>query len=128
MSAISLQILPPETAVARSSRLDALRGLLAEKFPACELKHGGVLSTGLRVFDEAEGGLRRGALTELAGSPGAGALFLEAMLAGLPCIGTTSWAMPEIIVHGETGWLVPDGSVSELATVLLENATKSPLP
>lgn len=49
-----------------------------------------------------------------------GIVFIEAMLAGLPCIGTTSWAMPEIIINGETGWLVPDGSVEELATVLIE--------
>ena len=49
-----------------------------------------------------------------------GIVFLEAMLAGLPCIGTMRWAMPEIIVDGETGWLVPDGAVDELAVVLLE--------
>lgn len=48
-----------------------------------------------------------------------GIAFAEAMLAGLACIGTTRWAMPEIIVDGETGWLVPDGSVDELARVLV---------
>jgi alpha-maltose-1-phosphate synthase len=48
-----------------------------------------------------------------------GIAFVEAMLAGLPCIGTQKWAMPEIIADGETGWLVPDGSVSELARVLV---------
>ncbi len=48
-----------------------------------------------------------------------GIAFAEAMLAELPCIGTTRWAMPEIIVDGETGWLVPDGSVDELARVLI---------
>jgi glycosyltransferase involved in cell wall biosynthesis len=42
------------------------------------------------------------------------------MLAGLPCIGTKEWAMPEIIVDGQTGWLVPDGSVEDLARVLIE--------
>jgi glycosyltransferase involved in cell wall biosynthesis len=41
------------------------------------------------------------------------------MSAGLPCIGTAKWAMPEIIDDGETGWLVPDGDVEELARVLI---------
>jgi glycosyltransferase involved in cell wall biosynthesis len=48
-----------------------------------------------------------------------GIAFVEAMLAGLPCVGTTAWAMPEIIDDGNTGWLVPDGSVDELARVLI---------
>ena len=48
-----------------------------------------------------------------------GIAFAEAMLAGLPCVGTDRWAMPEIIVDGETGWLVPDGSSDELARVLV---------
>jgi glycosyltransferase involved in cell wall biosynthesis len=48
-----------------------------------------------------------------------GIAFVEAMLAGLPCVGTRAWAMPEIIEDGETGWLVPDGSISELASVLI---------
>jgi len=45
--------------------------------------------------------------------------FVEAMRAGLPCIGSRSWAMPEIIDEGKTGWLVDDGSVEELAAVLI---------
>jgi len=48
-----------------------------------------------------------------------GVAFLEAMLAGLPCIGTTNWAMPEIIADGDTGWLVGDGSVDELTEALV---------
>ncbi len=49
-----------------------------------------------------------------------GVAFLEAMFAGLPCIGTRKWAMPEIIVEGETGWLVGDGSVDELVVALVD--------
>jgi glycosyltransferase involved in cell wall biosynthesis len=49
-----------------------------------------------------------------------GVAFVEAMLAGLPCIGTKAWAMPEIIEDGKTGWLVPDGSVEDLTRVLIE--------
>lgn len=60
-----------------------LRHLLADKFPAIELKPSGVLATGLPALDEAEGGLRRGSLTELAGTMSAGGLFIEAMLSVL---------------------------------------------
>jgi alpha-maltose-1-phosphate synthase len=48
-----------------------------------------------------------------------GIAFVEAMRAGLPCIGSRAWAMPEIIDEGKTGWLVDDGSVEELAAVLI---------
>jgi starch synthase len=49
-----------------------------------------------------------------------GIAFVEAMLAGLPCVGTKAWAMPEIIDDGKTGWLVADGSAEDLARVLIE--------
>jgi len=42
-----------------------------------------------------------------------GIAFLEAMAAGLPCIGSTACAMPEII--GETGSVVTPGDVDGLA-------------
>ena len=61
-------------------RLAGLRRLLAEKYPAAERKPGGMFPTGLPTLDAVEGGLRRAALTEPSGSPGAGALFLQAML------------------------------------------------
>lgn len=48
-----------------------------------------------------------------------GVSFVEAMLARLPCVGSKSWAMPEIIAEGETGWLVPDGDVEALAETLI---------
>jgi glycosyltransferase involved in cell wall biosynthesis len=48
-----------------------------------------------------------------------GVVFVEAMLAGLPCIGTRRWAMPEIIDEGKTGWLVEDGSRDDLAATLI---------
>lgn len=47
-----------------------------------------------------------------------GIVFVEAMLAGLPCVGSNGWAMAEIIEDGKTGWLIPDGSVDELARTL----------
>ena len=36
-----------------------------------------------------------------------GIAFVEAMHFGLPCIGPQSWAVPEIIANGETGFTVP---------------------
>jgi hypothetical protein len=75
---------------ATPSRLQALRALLAEKFPTAERRPAGMLPTGLAVLDAAEGGLRRGSLTEVSGSSGAGGMFLEvalALLAREQCFG-----------------------------------------
>ena len=54
-----------------------------------------------------------------------GIAFVEAMLAEVPCIGPRSWAVPEIIEHGKTGWLVPDGDVRALADAIV-GALQSP--
>ncbi len=47
-----------------------------------------------------------------------GDVFLEAMAYGLPCIGTTNDAMPEIIEHGNTGYVVAPDDVAGLAQYL----------
>jgi glycosyltransferase involved in cell wall biosynthesis len=52
-----------------------------------------------------------------------GHVFLEAMGHGLPCIGTSCCAMPEIISDGITGRLLPPGNADELARVLIELLT-----
>lgn len=49
-----------------------------------------------------------------------GTAFVEAMLYGLPCIGPNAWAVPEIIVPGETGTLVPPDDVAALSGALLD--------
>ncbi|PYO40634.1 MAG: glycosyl transferase family 1 [Gemmatimonadetes bacterium] len=36
-----------------------------------------------------------------------GIAFIEAMYFGLPCVGTDAWAVPEMVVDGETGFTVP---------------------
>jgi glycosyltransferase involved in cell wall biosynthesis len=43
-----------------------------------------------------------------------GVAVIEAMAAGLPCIGSTGGALPELIDEGETGFLVPPGDEEAL--------------
>lgn len=52
-----------------------------------------------------------------------GFVFFEAMGHGLPCVGTSHCAMPEIIDDGITGRLVPPGQSEPLAAVLTEMLT-----
>lgn len=49
-----------------------------------------------------------------------GIVFVEAMLHGLPCVGTDLCAMPEIIDHERTGWIVPPEDWQTLSTVLID--------
>jgi glycosyltransferase involved in cell wall biosynthesis len=48
-----------------------------------------------------------------------GLVYLEAMEWKVPCIGTTECAIPEIIVDGQTGRLVPPGNVEVLAETVI---------
>jgi len=48
-----------------------------------------------------------------------GVVFVEAMLHGLPCVGSDRCAIPEIIAHGETGWVVPGDDAARLSAVLV---------
>lgn len=48
-----------------------------------------------------------------------GRVYLEAMAFGLPCIGTSVGAVPEIIVDGETGLLVPAGDEGSLVNAMV---------
>jgi glycosyltransferase involved in cell wall biosynthesis len=49
---------------------------------------------------------------------GFGIVLLEAMLAGLPIVATNVSAIPEIVVDGETGILVPPGDHDGIAAGL----------
>lgn len=53
-----------------------------------------------------------------------GYVFIEAMSCGLPCIGTNTGGVPDIIVNNETGFIVPVGdvlSLTEKIEVLIAN-------
>jgi glycosyltransferase involved in cell wall biosynthesis len=53
---------------------------------------------------------------------GFGRTIIEAGACGLPSIGARTGGIPEIIVEGETGWLVPPGDANALADALIKAA------
>ncbi|MHB1241009.1 MAG: glycosyltransferase, partial [Gammaproteobacteria bacterium] len=58
---------------------------------------------------------------------GLGMVVLEAAAAGVPAIGTRHGGIPEVIIDGETGYLVPERDTDELAvrmTALLMDRDK----
>lgn len=55
-------------------------------------------------------------------SEGTSLALLEAIAAGVPVAVTGVGGNPEIVVAGETGWVVPSGAVAALAAVILEAA------
>ncbi len=55
---------------------------------------------------------------------GFGLVFLEAMALGIPIISTRVSAIPEVIVDGRTGWLVPPSDAEAIASALREALTK----
>ena len=53
--------------------------------------------------------------------------ILEAMFFGCPSVATAVGGIPEVIAHGETGWLVPSGDADALASgveTLLRNSPR----
>jgi hypothetical protein len=83
MSAINLRPLPAFGEGTAAERMQALRQLVTEKYPSTEVKPAGLFPTGLAEIDEAEGGLRRGAVTEVVGPISGGSLLISALLLAL---------------------------------------------
>lgn len=52
-----------------------------------------------------------------------GLVLLEAMACGVPCIGTDIGGIPEVIDHGENGFIVPKGAVERAALLAVELLT-----
>lgn len=52
-----------------------------------------------------------------------GLVLLEAMACGVPCIGTDIGGIPEVIDHGENGFIVPEGAVERAALLAVELLT-----
>lgn len=49
---------------------------------------------------------------------GLGVVLLEALRFGVPVVGSRAGGIPDIVIDGETGWLVPPGDVGALATAM----------
>jgi glycosyltransferase involved in cell wall biosynthesis len=47
-----------------------------------------------------------------------GLAYLEAQAAGLPVVAMETAGVPEVVTHGETGWLTPDGDVDAYAAAI----------
>jgi len=58
-------------------------------------------------------------------SEGTSMALLEAMAAGVPAAVTNVGGNPEVVVAGETGWVVPSGDVPALTQAMLEAARNS---
>jgi alpha-maltose-1-phosphate synthase len=56
-----------------------------------------------------------------------GISFIEAMHLGMPCIGTNVWAVPEMILDGETGFVVPVDDPHALANSIVRVLSDSTL-
>ncbi len=53
--------------------------------------------------------------------------LLEAQACGIPCVAFAAGGIPEVVLHGETGWLAAPGDVGEMAgylTRLLSNPSE----
>ena len=56
-------------------------------------------------------------------SEGTSMALLEAMMAGVPVAVTRVGGNPEVVVDGESGWVVPSNSVAALTAALVESAS-----
>lgn len=60
--------------------------------------------------------------TSYGDSESLGVVFLEAGISGIPVVATQHDGIPEVIVHGQTGFLVDEGDVNGMAKCMLQLA------
>lgn len=58
-------------------------------------------------------------------SEGTSMALLEAMMAGVPVAVTRVGGNPEIVVDGESGWVVPSNSITALTAAIVESASNA---
>jgi colanic acid/amylovoran biosynthesis glycosyltransferase len=66
------------------------------------------------------------ALVSASFAEGLPVVIIEAMALRRPVVATYVAGIPELVRHGETGWLVPAGSIDELVRALQQCLTTSP--
>jgi len=76
------------------------------------------------MMDDAHAFLSPSVTTSIGAQEGLGVALLEAQASGLPVVATEHGAFPEVVSHGETGFLAPEHSPEQLAKwlgYLIEN-------
>ncbi len=119
-----------ESLVRAGKEVDALRGLLVGDGPVFPEVRSLVEKTGLHDRVRLTG--FRSDARKLIGcmdlfvlssfSEGTSMALLEAMMAGVPVAVTRVGGNPEIVVDGESGWVVPSNSVAALTAAIVESA------
>ena len=88
--------------------------------PALEAEHGGHIAFHGMVTDIAPAWRELGLLVISSYAEGLPMVALEALAAGVPVAATAVGALPEIIRHGENGWLFQPGDVDALDRIYAE--------
>lgn len=88
---------------------------------ACVTFHGAQSGAYVRrMMDSAHAFLLPSRRTKTGDEEGFGVALLEAQSAGLPVIATRHGAFPEVVAHGETGFLAPERAPEQLARYVIE--------
>ncbi len=99
------------TALGGGSSLGKYRGLAEDLIQAGIMEFPGRVDEVMEYLDQAHVGVLLG----VAGwGEGISNSIMEYMAAGLPVIATDAGGNPELVVHGETGFLIPPGDVDGL--------------
>lgn len=73
-----------------------------------------------RLMKEARAFVQHSLVAETGDSEGTPVAVIEAQMTGLPVVATYHAGIPDVVVHGETGFLVPEGDADEMGDRMLE--------